>query len=208
MLDIDHGTYPYVTSSNATAGGICTGAGVSPLHIHGVIGIAKAYATRVGGGPFATEAHGDEGEALRKAGVEFGTMTGRPRRCGWFDIPLARYTHTVNHFTTLVLTKLDVLDYLDEIPVCTGYRYKGELLRHMPALAHVYEAVEPVYEMRKGWSEPTAGVVEYDKLPVEARDYVSYLEEQVGAEIGCISTGPEREETIVRAGSAFEKLLQ
>lgn len=208
MLDIDHGTYPFVTSSNATAGGICTGVGVSPLHIQGIIGIAKAYATRVGGGPFASEAHGEEGEALRKSGQEFGTVTGRPRRCGWFDVPMLRYAHAVNHFSTLVLTKLDVLDYLDEIPVCVGYKYKGELLRHMPALAGVYEDVEPVYEMRKGWSKPTAGVVSFDDLPPEAKDYIAFLEDKLDFEIGCVSTGPEREETIIRSGSAFEKFLQ
>ncbi len=207
LLDIDHGTYPYVTSSNATAGGVCTGLGVSPMLVDGVVGIAKAYATRVGGGPFATEVHGEEGDALRKAGHEFGTVTGRPRRCGWFDLPLMNYANTVNHLSTLVVTKLDVLDYLEKIPVCVGYRYKGELLEHMPALSEVYEAVEPVYEERTGWHCSTAGITEFDKLPQAAQDYIRYLEDKLEVEIGCISTGPEREETIIREGSKFAGFL-
>ena len=206
MLDIDHGTYPFVTSSNATAGGVCTGTGVSPMHIGGVIGIAKAYATRVGGGGFATELHGDAGEALRKAGAEFGTVTGRPRRCGWFDVPLARYASTVNALSSLVVTKLDVLDYLETIPVCVGYRYKGEILTGMPALAEIYEAVEPVYEERPGWASKTAGVTQFEDLPQKAKDYLAYLEDKLEVEIGCVSTGPERDETICRAGSQFERL--
>ncbi len=207
MLDIDHGTYPYLTSSNATAGGVCTGTGVSPLLIDGVIGITKAYATRVGGGPFATEIHGPEGDELRKKGVEFGTVTGRPRRCGWFDAPLIRYAHTVNHLSSLVITKLDVLDYLDKIPVCVGYKYKGETLRHMPALANVYQAVEPVYEERPGWKTSTEGITSFDDLPKKAQEYIGYLEDKIGVEIGCVSTGPEREQTIFRSGSQFEKLV-
>ncbi|MCB1021170.1 MAG: adenylosuccinate synthase [Acidobacteria bacterium] len=206
MLDIDHGSYPFVTSSNATAGGVCTGSGVSPRHIDGVIGIAKAYATRVGGGGFATELHGPEGDELRKAGFEFGTVTGRPRRCGWFDIPLARYASAINALSSLVVTKLDVLDYLETIPVCVGYRYKGELLEGMPALAEVYEAVEPVYEERPGWATKTAGITEFDALPQKAKDYLAYLEDKLEVEIGCISTGPERDETIVREGSEFQRL--
>lgn len=208
MLDIDHGTYPYLTSSNATVGGVCTGSGVSPLHIDGIVGIAKAYATRVGGGPFPAEIFGEEADKLRKAGVEFGTVTGRPRRVGWFDLPLMRYAHTVNHFSTLVITKLDVLDYLDKIPVCTGYRYKGDLLKFVPALAEVFDEVEPVFEERPGWGKPTAGVTDYDDLPQAAKDYLAYLEEQLEVEIGCVSTGPERDETIIRPGSEFEALLQ
>lgn len=206
MLDIDHGTYPFLTSSNATVGGVCTGCGVSPRRIDGVIGITKAYATRVGGGPMATELHGDAGDELRKAGHEFGTVTGRPRRCGWFDIPLMQYAHTVNHFSSVVLTKLDVLDYLESIPVCTGYKYKGEMLDAMPALSDVYENVEPVYEERPGWHTSTVGVTEFSELPQKAQDYVKYLEEQIGVEIGCVSTGPERDETIIRKGSEFARL--
>ena len=207
MLDIDHGTYPFLTSSNATAGGVCTGTGVSPVLIDGVIGIAKAYATRVGGGPFATELHGAEGDELRKAGAEFGTVTGRPRRCGWFDIPLIRYAHTVNHLSSLAVTKLDVLDYLESIPVCVGYKHKGETLEHMPAPADVYAAVEPVYEERPGWKTSTEGVTDFEDLPGKAQDYVRYLEDKLEVEIGCVSTGPEREQTIVRTGSKFEKLI-
>jgi len=207
MLDIDHGTYPFLTSSNATAGGVCTGCGVSPRRIDGVIGITKAYATRVGGGPMATELHGEAGDDLRKAGHEFGTVTGRPRRCGWFDIPLMQYAHTVNHFSSVVLTKLDVLDYLESIPVCTGYKYKGQLLDSMPALSDVYENVEPVYEERPGWHTSTVGVTEFSELPQKAQDYVKHLEEQIGVEIGCVSTGPERDETIIREGSQFAALM-
>ena len=207
MLDIDHGTYPYLTSSNATVGGVCTGLGVSPMLIDGVVGIAKAYATRVGGGPFATELLGDAGDALRKAGNEFGTVTGRPRRCGWFDLPLMNYAHRVNHLTTLVITKLDVLDYLETIPVCVAYKHKGQKLDFMPPLAEVYEAVEPVYEERPGWNCSTAGIKEYDQLPQAAKDYISYLEGQLEVEIGCVSTGPERDETIIRGGSKFAGFL-
>ncbi len=207
MLDIDHGSYPFVTSSNATAGGVCTGSGVSPRHIDGVIGIAKAYATRVGGGGFATELNDAAGDELRKAGAEFGTVTGRPRRCGWFDIPLARYATAVNALSSLVVTKLDVLDYLESIPVCTGYRYKGELIQGMPALAEVYEQVEPVYEERPGWATSTAGITDFAKLPPKAKDYIGYLEDRLEVEIGCISTGPERDETIVRGGSELERLI-
>jgi len=206
LLDIDHGTYPYVTSSNATAGGVCTGSGVSPVHIDGVVGIAKAYTTRVGGGPFPTELDGPAGDQLRQAGAEFGTVTGRPRRCGWFDAPLLRYSHLVNELASLVITKLDVLDYLDQIPVCVGYRHKGKVLAEMPALSEVYSEVEPVYEERPGWKTSTAGVKSFEDLPEKARDYLKFLEDQIEAEIGCISTGPERDETIVRPGSRFEKL--
>jgi adenylosuccinate synthase len=207
MLDIDFGTYPYLTSSNATAGGLSTGSGVSPRLIDDIVGITKAYATRVGEGPFVTELDGDAGEALRKAGHEFGTVTGRPRRCGWFDIPMLRYAHAINHLSTLVVTKLDVLDYLETIPVCTGYRYRGELLDEMPALTEVYARVEPVYEERPGWHCSTVGITEFAELPQVAKDYVAFLEDSLDLEIGGISTGPERDQTIVRQGSVFEKLI-
>ena len=207
MLDIDHGTYPYLTSSNASAGGVCTGSGVSPLALDGVIGITKAYTTRVGGGPMATELHGSSGDELRKAGHEFGTVTGRPRRCGWFDIPLMQYANIVNGFSSVVMTKLDVLDYLEDIPVCTGYKYRGQVLDAMPALSDVYEAVEPVYEERPGWKSETRGVTEFDDLPQKAKDYIAYLEDQLECEIGCVSTGPERDETIIREGSKFADLI-
>ena len=207
MLDIDHGTYPFVTSSNATGGGVCTGLGVSPTVVDAVIGIAKAYATRVGGGPFPSEDHGPDADALRKHGGEFGTVTGRPRRCGWFDLPLSNYVHMVNGLTSIIITKLDVLDHRETIPVCTGYRYQGETLSEMPALSRVLEAVEPVIEERPGWHCSTRGVKSYEELPQAAKDYLAYLEDKMEVEIGGISTGPEREETIIREGSKLAGLL-
>ena len=207
MLDIDHGTYPFVTSSNATAGGVCTGLGVSPTAVDAVIGIAKAYATRVGGGPFPSEGHGPDADTLRKHGGEFGTVTGRPRRCGWFDLPLSNYVHTVNGLSSIIITKIDVLDHRETIPVCTAYRYKGETLSEMPALSRVLEAVEPVIEERPGWHCSTRGVKSYDELPQAAKDYLAYLEDKMEVEIGAISTGPERDETIFREGSKLAGLL-
>ena len=208
MLDIDHGTYPFVTSSNATAGGVCTGLGVSPVHVDAVVGIVKAYITRVGGGPFQTEADGDAAQMLRDQGGEYGSVTGRPRRCGWFDAPLLRYSNTINSFASLIVTKLDVLDGLKTIPVCTAYRYKGEILEEMPALPHVLEGVEPVYDERPGWEGTTKGVTDYEALPQGAKDYLQFLSDQVQVEIGAISTGPERDETILVGGSTLEKLLK
>jgi len=208
MLDIDHGTYPFVTSSNATAGGVCTGLGVSPVHVDAVVGIVKAYITRVGGGPFQTEADGDAAQMLRDQGGEYGSVTGRPRRCGWFDAPLLRYSNTINSFASLIVTKLDVLDGLKTIPVCTAYRYKGEIHEEMPALPHVLEGVEPVYDERPGWEGTTKGVTDYEALPQGAKDYLQFLSDQVQVEIGAISTGPERDETILVGGSTLEKLLK
>jgi adenylosuccinate synthase len=207
MLDIDHGTYPFVTSSSATAGGLCTGAGVAPTRINGVIGVSKAYITRVGAGPFPTEIHGEAGERIREIGHEFGAVTGRPRRCGWFDAPLLRYTAMINGFDSMVVTKLDVLDHLDEIPVCVEYRLCGSTLRDMPATAREIEAIEPVYERLPGWTTPTAGISRYEDLPPKARAYLEFLETRTGVEVGCISTGPERSQTIVRRGSRLEKLI-
>ena len=207
MLDIDHGTYPFVTSSNATAGGVCTGLGVSPVHIDAVVGIVKAYVTRVGGGPFQTEADGSAARHLRDQGGEYGSVTGRPRRCGWFDVPLLRYSNTINSFASLIVTKLDVLDGLEKIPVCTAYRYKGEVLRDMPALQHVLESVEPIYEERPGWVGTTSGLTDHDALPQGAKDYLRFLSDQVEVEFGAVSTGPERDQTILVRGSRLEKLL-
>lgn len=207
MLDVDHGTYPFVTSSSATSGGACTGAGVPPTRIQGVIGVSKAYITRVGSGPFPTEANDEWGERLREAGKEFGAVTGRPRRCGWFDVPLLRYTSMINGFDSLVITKLDVLDELEEIPVCVGYRRDGKDLSDMPATFAALEAVEPVYEKRPGWLSPTRGLTRFEALPQAARDYLGYLSDRTGVEIGCVSTGPERHETMIRGGSRLEKLL-
>lgn len=197
LLDIDHGTYPYVTSSNATAGGACTGTGVPPTQISGALGVLKAYTTRVGGGPFVTELHDDTGEHLRRRGNEFGTTTGRPRRCGWLDAVAARHSRRLNGIGTIALTKLDVLDELDEIQMCVGYRYRGERLRHMPTRLDILSEVEPEYRSFPGWKTPTVGILDVADLPAAARDYIAALEQEVGAPVGLVSTGPRREETIL-----------
>jgi len=207
MLDIDHGTYPFVTSSSAAAGGASSGTGVPPTRIGGIIGVSKAYITRVGSGPFPTESNDAAGDLLRREGNEFGAVTGRPRRCGWFDAPLLRYTAIVNGFDTLVITKLDVLDHLKEIPVCVGYRLCGKPIDEMPATFRGLEAIEPVYEKLPGWHTPTRGITRYDDLPELARTYLKFLEDKTGVEVGGISTGPERNETIIRAGSKLERLI-
>ncbi len=208
MLDIDHGTYPFVTSSSATAGGASTGTGLPPTRIQGVIGVAKAYITRVGGGPFPSEADGKGADRIRNEGKEFGSVTGRPRRCGWFDVPLLRYTAMVNGFDSLVITKLDVLDQFDEVPVCVGYRSGGVDIDTMPASLDGLERIEPVWENLPGWRSHTHGLDRYDDLPARARDYLRFLEERTGVEIGCISTGPERDQTILRSGSRLVALLE
>jgi adenylosuccinate synthase len=208
MLDLDHGTYPFVTSSSASAGGACTGTGVAPTKIDGIIGISKAYTTRVGGGPFTSEALDAVGDLIRTRGNEFGSVTGRPRRCGWFDVPLIRYTASINGFDSMVLTKLDVLDALDEIPVCVAYRIGGATTCEIPATWRELAKAEPVYERRPGWKTSTKGVCGWDDLPAAARDYVLFLERQSGVEVGCISTGPERNETVHRAGSRFAALTR
>ncbi len=207
MLDVDHGTYPFVTSSSAAAGGACTGTGVAPTKIQGVIGVSKAYITRVGSGPFPTEDKEAGGDLLRREGNEFGAVTGRPRRCGWFDAPLLRYTSMVNGFHTLMITKLDVLDQLAEIPVCVRYRLNGAEVKEMPATYRALEAIEPVYEMIPGWQTSTRGIARFDELPAPARSYLRFLEDRTGVEIGGVSTGPERNETIIRAGSKLERLI-
>ena len=207
MLDIDHGTYPFVTSSSASAGGACTGTGVPPTRISGVVGVSKAYVTRVGGGPFPTEALDGQGELIRRRGNEFGAVTGRPRRCGWFDVPLLRYTAALNGFDSVVVTKLDVLDEFDAIPVCVAYRLDGRETAEMPPTVREIERLEPVYECVPGWCTPTFGISSYDDLPARARDYLAFLQTRTGVEVGCISTGPERNQTILRAGSRFEKLF-
>ncbi|HUB31374.1 MAG TPA: adenylosuccinate synthase [Bryobacteraceae bacterium] len=207
MLDIDHGTYPFVTSSSATAGGACTGTGVPPTRITGVIGVSKAYITRVGGGPFPTEALDGAGDLIRKRGNEFGAVTGRPRRCGWFDVPLLRYTGAINGLDSLIITKLDVLDEFDNIPVCVGYRLEGRAISQIPPTVREIEKLEPVYECLPGWRSSTFGISSYDELPARAKDYLAFLEERTGVEVGSVSTGPERNQTIVRAGSRFAALL-
>jgi adenylosuccinate synthase len=207
MLDIDHGTYPFVTSSSASAGGACTGTGVAPTRIQGVIGVSKAYITRVGGGPFPTEALDGAGAQIRSRGKEFGAVTGRPRRCGWFDVPLLRYTATINGFDSLVVTKLDVLDAFDQILVCVGYRCGQREISDMPPTVAEIEKLEPVYECLPGWATDTFGMSNYDDLPARAKDYIAFLEQRTGVEIGCISTGPERNQTIVRPGSRLAALI-
>src|SRR5258706_11266368 len=175
MLDVDHGTYPFVTSSSVAAGGACTGAGVPPTRIQGIIGVSKAYITRVGSGPFPTECTDVAGDLLRREGNEFGAVTGRPRRCGWFDVPLLRYTAMVDGFDTLVITKLDVLDHLEEIPVCTGYRLRGAEVSEMPATYRALEEIEPVYENLPRWFASTRGITRFDDLPDRARAYLRFL---------------------------------
>ncbi len=197
LLDVDHGTYPFVTASNATAGGACTGTGVGPTRIDGVVGIAKAYTTRVGKGPFPTELLDAFGEEIRARGVEFGASTGRPRRCGWFDSVVVRYSCLVNNLDTLAITKLDVLDGFSEIRICTGYRYKGRLLDSFPPDLQVLMECQPEYETMPGWDKPTAGICDIGELPVRARNYLDRLSELVRTDISLVSTGPDRAQTIV-----------
>jgi len=197
MLDIDHGTYPFVTSSSSTSGGAVTGTGVPPTAIDTVIGITKAYCTRVGGGPFPSELLGVEGEDLRKRGNEFGAVTGRPRRTGWLDLPLLRYAGMINGISWLVVTKLDVLDHLTEIPVCVGYNVDGKQTDEVPAQACGYEKIDPIYRNMPGWATPTQNLKTIDELPKAAREYLSFIEKETGARVGMISTGPDREQTIL-----------
>jgi adenylosuccinate synthase len=201
LLDIDHGTYPYVTSSNATIGGVCVGLGLPPRAIDGVIGVAKAYTTRVGEGALPTELTGEMGNRLRESGQEFGAVTGRPRRCGWYDAVAVRYAVRVNGLDALALTKLDVLDGLPELEVCTAYRCNGATLTEMPGDHAQLSACEPVYETLPGWTTPTAGIRRFDDLPREARAYVARLEEVTGVPAGIVSTGSKREDTIIREDS-------
>src|SRR5579884_516560 len=196
-LDVDLGTYPFVTSSNATAGGACTGTGVGPTLINEVLGVAKAYTTRVGSGPFPSELNNEMGELLRSKGKEFGATTGRPRRCGWFDAVVVRYAVRVNGLTSLAITKLDVLDGLSEIQLCVGYKFEGKVYREMPAALRVLEKCTPLYERFSGWSEPTTGVTSYDRLPKNAKIYLEAISEKVGCRIDIISTSSKRGETIV-----------
>jgi len=197
MLDIDHGTYPFVTSSSATSGGavICTG--VAPNAIGSVIGITKAYCTRVGEGPFPTEDKGETGENIRKRGNEYGAVTGRPRRTGWLDMPLLRYSGLINGTNWLVVTKLDVLDELAEIPVCVGFKIDGKETSEPPAQASGYEKIECIYRNMPGWRTSTEGITDYDKLPNQARDYLHFVAQETDAKIGMISTGPDRDHTIL-----------
>ncbi len=197
MLDIDHGTYPFVTSSSATAGGAATGTGVGPTAIGTVISVTKAYVTRVGGGPFPTEIHDEVGEHLRARGNEYGAVTGRARRCGWLDIPLLRYSNQVNGAEWLIITKLDVLDDLDEIPICVGYENDGKVTDEIPADVEGLEKIKPIYAKLKGWRCSTEGITEFDKLPTAAQEYLRFQERESGAKVGMVSTGPDREQTMV-----------
>ncbi len=206
MLDIDHGTYPFVTSSSATSGGASTGTGVPPTAINTVIGVTKAYCTRVGEGPFPTESKDEVGEALRKKGNEFGAVTGRPRRTGWLDLPLLRYSNMINGTSWLVVTKLDVLDEQAEIPVCVSYKIDGKETQQIPAQISGYEKIEPVYEKLPGWQSSTFGVDNYDRLPGPAKRYLEFVERESGAKVGIVSTGPDREQTMVVA--EFARVLE
>ena len=197
MLDIDLGTYPYVTSSNTTAGGAVTGAGIGPSHIDYVLGIAKAYSTRVGNGPFPTELDNESGRHLAEKGHEFGATTGRPRRCGWFDAVIMRKALEMNTFTGICLTKLDVLDGLEKIGICTAYRLDGEIVESAPLGADKYERSEAIIEEMPGWSGSTAGITEYEALPGNAKAYLKRIEALLGIPIDILSTGPDRDETIV-----------
>jgi adenylosuccinate synthase len=197
MLDIDHGTYPFVTSSSATAGGAATGTGVGPTAIGTVISVTKAYVTRVGEGPFPTEIFDKVGENLRARGNEYGAVTGRPRRCGWLDLPMLRYSNQVNGSEWLVITKMDVLDELDEIPICVGYEINGKVTDEVPADVQGLEQIKPIYTTLKGWRTSTEGITEFDKLPQTAQDYLRFQERESGAKIGMVSTGPDRDQTML-----------
>ena len=198
LLDVDHGTYPYVTSSNPTAGGACTGSGIPPLAITHSMGITKAYCTRVGNGPFPTELEDEHGEILRKNGQEFGATTGRPRRCGWLDLVALKYAVQLNGLNELALTKLDVLDDFDEIKVCTEYKLHGKTTKTFPLTTENVEDVKPVYKSFEGWNTSTRDISTFDNLPGKAKEYIAFIEDYVGVKFNVISTGPKRSETIVR----------
>jgi adenylosuccinate synthase len=199
LLDVDHGTYPYVTSSNATSGGVCTGLGIGPSRINRALGIVKAYTTRVGEGPFPTELFDDVGKSIQKKGAEFGATTGRPRRCGWLDMVALRYAMRVNGFTGIALTKIDILSGLEELKLCTAYDFEGQRLTEFPGSAAILEKCKPLYEKSMpGWKESTAGTTEYDKLPEGARDYIAAIEDMLGVGVGIVSTGQRRDEIIIR----------
>ena len=197
LLDVDHGTYPFVTSSNATSGGACTGSGIPPTRMDRVIGIVKAYTTRVGEGPFPTELHDEMGAFLQKTGAEYGVTTGRPRRCGWFDAVIARYAQRVNGVTDFVLTKLDVLGGLEQVPVCVAYDVDGVRHDEMPVNQSDFHHATPIYEYLPGWWEDISGARSFAELPKNARDYVTAVEEMSGARISVIGVGPKRDETVV-----------
>jgi adenylosuccinate synthase len=207
MLDVDLGTYTYVTSSNAVAAGLGAGLGVGPTKVHGVIGVFKAYATRVGRGPFPTELTDERGSLIRERGREYGTTTGRPRRCGWFDAVAARFSTTINGIDSVALTLFDVLDAFDEIPVCVAYRYRGTEIREFPAEPWVLDEAEPVLEVLPGWKADTSGARRLEDLPVNARRYVERIQELAGCEVGLVSVGPDRTQTLLGPGSFIRGCL-
>jgi adenylosuccinate synthase len=211
LLDVDHGTYPFVTSSSTTSGGACVGLGLAPRKVGGVLGIVRTYTTRVGEGPFPTEmleGEAEIGQLIRERGHEYGVSTGRPRRCGWFDAFATRYAAEINGFDTVALTKLDILDALDEIKVCTGYRLRGRACESFPAVSKDLRECEPVYETLPGWKTSTEGVTKLEDLPTAARDYVNFISELIGVSVGLVSTGPERGQTIIVPDSALARWLE
>ena len=197
MLDIDHGSYPFVTSSSACAGGACTGLGVGPTKIDSVLGVIKAYTTRVGEGPFPTELSDAAGQLLRDRGHEYGATTGRPRRCGWFDAVVGRYAVRVNGASALAIMKMDILDTFPKISICTGYRYRGSVVSELPMEPQALEACAPIYEEFEGWQQSTVGITQYDDLPEKAKTYLHHLSDLLETDIALISTGPKREQTIM-----------
>jgi adenylosuccinate synthase len=207
LLDIDHGTYPFVTSSNASVGGVCTGLGVPPKAIGGVLGVAKAYTTRVGEGPLPTELSGELADRLRESGQEYGASTGRPRRCGWYDAVVVRYSVRINGLDGIALTKLDVLDGLAEVQLCTGYKTATGTLTEFPADLRLLNGAQPIYETLPGWSAPTKGATRFDQLPAEAQRYIRRLEDASGVACAIISTGSDRAETIIRGDSVVSGWL-
>jgi adenylosuccinate synthase len=211
LLDVDHGTYPFVTSSTTVAGGAIIGTGLAPHRLSGVLGIVRTYTTRVGEGPFPTEmlqGEAELGQMIRERGREYGASTGRPRRCGWFDAFATRYAAEINGFSSVALTKLDVLDTLDEIKVCTGYKLNDRVCESLPAVSQDLRRIEPVYATLPGWQSSTLGMTEMSSLPTNARRYVDFLSEQVGVQIGLVSTGPERSQTIIVHDSALGRWLR
>jgi adenylosuccinate synthase len=211
LLDVDHGTYPFVTSSTTVAGGAIIGTGLAPNRLNGVLGIVRTYTTRVGEGPFPTEmleGEAELGQMIRERGREYGASTGRPRRCGWFDAFATRYAAEINGFSSVALTKLDVLDELDEIKVCTGYKLNGKICESLPAVSQDLRRIEPVYATLPGWRSSTLGTTALSSLPTNARRYVDFLSEQIGVSIGLVSTGPERTQTIIVEDSALGEWLR
>jgi adenylosuccinate synthase len=211
LLDVDHGTYPFVTSSCTTVGGAIVGTGLAPQRLTGVLGIVRTYTTRVGEGPFPTEmleGEAELGQMIRERGREYGASTGRPRRCGWFDAFATRFAAEINGFSSVALTKLDVLDELDEIKVCTGYKLDGKVCESLPAVSQDLRRIEPIYATLPGWKSSTVGTTEMSALPTNARRYVEFLSEQIGVEIGLVSTGPERSQTIIVHDSALGRWIK